>query len=49
MSRVVIDASVAVKWVVEEDGTPEALNVLTARPLGSTDPLLAECANIVWK
>ena len=25
MSRTVIDASVAIKWVVEEDGTPEAL------------------------
>ena len=49
MSRVVIDASVAVKWVVDEDGTPEALTVLAARPLASPDLLLAECANILWK
>ena len=30
MSRTIIDASVAIKWVVEEDGTPEALVLLEA-------------------
>ena len=49
MSRVVIDASIAIKWVVEEDGTPEALRILGTRPLSSPDLLLAECANILWK
>ena len=49
MSRVVIDASIAIQWVVEEDGTPEALRILAVRPLSSPDLLLAECANILWK
>ena len=49
MSRVVIDASVAVKWVVEENGTAEALEVLRRYPLSSPDLVVAECANILWK
>lgn len=49
MSRVVIDASVAVKWVVEEDGTPEALAVRKCYALSAPDLLIAECANILWK
>lgn len=49
MSHLVIDASVAVKWVVEEDGTPEAINVLNKHALSSPDLLIAECANILWK
>lgn len=49
MSRFVIDASMAVKWVVEERGTAEALEVLKRHPLSSPDLLIAECANILWK
>ena len=49
MSHLVIDASVAVKWVVEEDGTPDALSVLNKHSLSSPDLLIAECANILWK
>lgn len=49
MSRVVIDASVAVKWVVEESGTAEALEILRRYPLSSPDLMIAECANILWK
>lgn len=49
MSRVVIDASVAVKWVVEEDGTAAALALLNSVPLAAPDLLVAECANILWK
>jgi predicted nucleic acid-binding protein len=49
VKKLVIDASVAVKWVVTESGTPEALRLLNALPLIAPDLLLAECANILWK
>ncbi len=49
MSRFVIDASVAIKWLVEEDGTLEALTLLEKAELSSPDLLVAECANILWK
>lgn len=49
MSKIVIDASVAVKWVVEENGTPDALALLSAGRLAAPDLLAAECANILWK
>lgn len=49
MSRLVIDASVAVKWVVEEEGTAEALRLLQSEALSAPDLLIAECANILWK
>ena len=48
MSSLVIDASVAVKWVIEEAGTKEAL-ALRSRALAAPDLLIAECANILWK
>jgi predicted nucleic acid-binding protein len=46
--RFVIDASVAIKWVVQESGTAEALLVRRSR-LSAPDLLIAECANILWK
>lgn len=49
MIRYVIDASVAIKWVVEEEGTDEALAVLGNAQLSAPDLLVAECANILWK
>lgn len=49
MSRLVVDASVAVKWVVEESGTEEALSLLERRALSAPDLLMSECANILWK
>ena len=48
MSDLVIDASVAVKWVIDEEGTTEAL-ALRGRALAAPDLLIAECANILWK
>jgi predicted nucleic acid-binding protein len=45
----VIDASVAVKWLIEEDGTPEALALRRRAKLIAPDILAAECANIFWK
>jgi len=49
VNTVVIDASVAVKWVVEEDGTPEALMLRRRARLIAPELLVAECANILWK
>ncbi len=48
MNKFVIDASIAVKWVVEEPGTPEAL-ALRRHALAAPDLLIAECANVLWK
>lgn len=48
MTDFVIDASVAIKWVVAETGTPEAL-ALRRHRLFAPDLLAAECANILWK
>jgi predicted nucleic acid-binding protein len=45
----VIDASIAVKWVVEEEGTAQALRLLKPSRLIAPELLLAECANILWK
>ena len=45
----VIDASIAVKWVVEEDGTPEAMALRARGKLIAPDLLIAECANVLWK
>ena len=48
MSGLVVDASVVIKWVVEEDGTAEAL-ALRRQKLIAPDLIVAECANILWK
>ena len=48
MNTLVIDASIAIKWVIEEEGTPQALTLRTARLL-APELLVAECANILWK
>jgi predicted nucleic acid-binding protein len=48
VTRFVIDASVAIKWVVEEPGTKPAL-MLLRHSLLAPDLLVAECANILWK
>jgi predicted nucleic acid-binding protein len=45
----VIDASIAVKWVVEETGTGDALLLRQAGRIIAPELLLAECANILWK
>ncbi len=48
MKEFVIDASVAVKWVVQEAGTPDALALRKAK-LAAPDLIIPECANILWK
>jgi predicted nucleic acid-binding protein len=45
----VIDASIAVKWVVEEEGTAQALVLHQGTKLIAPELLVAECANILWK
>ena len=49
MNTLVIDASIAVKWVVEEEGTPEALALRQKAKLIAPELLVAECADILWK
>lgn len=49
MTKLVIDASIAIKWVVEEDGTADALALRRRAQLIAPDLLIPECANILWK
>ena len=49
MNAFVIDASIAIKWVVEEDGTPQSLMLRRQGTLAAPELLVAECANILWK
>lgn len=49
MTRLVIDASIAIKWVVQEEGTAEALALRRKGTLLAPDLLGVECANILWK
>jgi predicted nucleic acid-binding protein len=49
VNALVIDASVAVKWVVEEVGTAHALALRRQARLLAPELLVAECANILWK
>ncbi len=49
MNTLVIDASIAIKWVIEEEGTPQALALRRKARLLAPELLVAECANILWK
>ncbi len=49
MKTLVIDASIAMKWVVEEDGTALALALRQQARLVAPNLLVPECANILWK
>lgn len=44
----VVDASVALKWVIDERGTSEALRLLDRATLHAPDFLLVEVANVLW-
>jgi predicted nucleic acid-binding protein len=48
ISDVIVDASVAVKWVVEEK-LSDAARLLAGRSLHAPDLLYIECGNILWK
>lgn len=45
---VVIDASVALKWVIEEEHSAVARALLFGEPLAAPDFLIIECANVLW-
>jgi predicted nucleic acid-binding protein len=45
----VIDASIVVKWVINEEGTENALALRGRTKLIAPELLTAECANIFWK
>ncbi len=46
----VIDASVAIKWVVGEPGSEAAVRLINeGARLSAPDLLMPECANILWK
>jgi predicted nucleic acid-binding protein len=45
---VVVDASVAIKWFLEEDGSEAARRLLADELLIAPDFLVLECANIFW-
>lgn len=49
MIPVVIDASVAIKWVIEEEGTAQSLQLRQRARLAAPELLIAECANVLWK
>lgn len=49
VAPLVIDASIGVKWVVEEPGTPQALALRHRARLFAPDLWAAECANVLWK
>jgi len=49
VNAVVIDASIAVKWVIEEEGTSQSLELRRRAKLMAPELLVAECANILWR
>jgi predicted nucleic acid-binding protein len=49
VSRIVLDASVAVKWVLREEHAAAARQVLSTRDLLAPHLLWAEVGNTLWK
>lgn len=45
---VVVDASAALKWILDEDGQEAALGLLDEDVLHAPDFLLVEVANVLW-
>jgi predicted nucleic acid-binding protein len=48
MKGAVVDASVAVKWVVDEPDSDLAALLLDGRPLLAPDLLWVECGSVLW-
>jgi len=44
----VVDASVALKWVIDEGDSAAARALLLGEPLAAPDFLVIECANVLW-
>src|SRR5258708_2268147 len=49
METLVVDASIAIKWVVEEEGTAAAVDLRSRFRFAAPELLIPECANILWK
>jgi predicted nucleic acid-binding protein len=49
VNSVVIDASIAIKWVIEEEGTAQSLLLRERATLAAPELMIPECANILWK
>lgn len=49
MTRFVVDASVALKWVIAEEGSPEAASLRWATALLAPDLIVPEVSNALWK
>jgi predicted nucleic acid-binding protein len=49
LNRFVIDASVAIKWVIAEPETNDSLHLRRAAELLAPDLVIAETSNILWK
>ena len=49
METIVVDASIAIKWVVAEEGTDTAVDLRLRFHFAAPDLLIPECANILWK
>ena len=45
---VVVDASVTLKWVLDEEGSEAAAKLVLNEPLAAPDFLILECANVLW-
>jgi predicted nucleic acid-binding protein len=44
----VVDASIALKWVIDEDGSEAAQELVSRYALAAPDLLMIECANVLW-
>jgi predicted nucleic acid-binding protein len=49
METLVVEASVVIKWVVQEDGTEIAVDLRSRFGFAAPELLIPECANILWK
>ena len=45
---IVVDASVVLKGVIEEDGSEAAGALVLEEPLAAPELLMIECANVLW-
>ncbi len=48
LQRVVVDASAALKWVLDEEGSDAAYELLDKDVLHAPDFMLLEAANVLW-
>lgn len=49
MEALVVDASIAIKWVAEEEGTEIAVDLRWRFRFAAPELIIPECANILWK